>query len=101
MSNIGDTPSTLDTFERGRSLWQDAFAVAPSGEPHAESAADSDEWQTRRSGALERIFVCFGGFDAAGQTLRALDAQYRGEVAEQEARKRDEDFMPSSRPAGG
>lgn len=26
MSNIGDTPSTLDTFERGRSLWQDAFA---------------------------------------------------------------------------
>ena len=26
MSNIGDTPSTLDTFEKGRSLWQDAFA---------------------------------------------------------------------------
>ena len=25
MSNIGDTPSTLDAFESGRSLWQDAF----------------------------------------------------------------------------
>ena len=26
-----------------------------------------------RSGALTRLFVCFGGFDAAGQTLRALE----------------------------
>jgi len=26
-----------------------------------------------RDGRLRRIFVCFGGFDAAGQTLRALD----------------------------
>lgn len=39
-----------------------------------EEFARERETLAPRSGSLNRIFVCFGGFDAAGQTLRALDA---------------------------